>query len=73
MLAVIPLELRLRIPLGGIPWANWLLVILNVGFFFLDWTLGWQWTCGRGSSLASVLLYGFSHAGFWHLAVNMWA
>jgi membrane associated rhomboid family serine protease len=23
--------------------------------------------------VASVLLYGFSHAGFWHFALNMWA
>jgi membrane associated rhomboid family serine protease len=72
MFAFIPFELKLRYPLGGVPWANWLLIAINVGFFLCDWLFSWQWTCGRGTSLASILLYGFSHAGFWHLAANMW-
>ena len=72
MLALIPLELKPRTPLMGVPWANWLLIAANVAFYLLLITLGWQWPCGRDSSLVSILLYGFSHAGFWHLVGNVW-
>ena len=72
MLALIPLELKPRAPLTGVPWANWLLIAANVGMYLLLVAFGSQWTCGRGTGLASVLLYGFSHAGFWHLAGNVW-
>jgi len=72
MLALIPLELKPRAPLFGVPWANWLIIALNVAFYLLYLTLGWQWTSGRGTSIFGILLYGFSHAGFWHLAGNLW-
>jgi hypothetical protein len=67
---LIPLELKPPAPLTGVPWANWLLIAANVAMYLLLVTFGWYWTCGRGTSLASALLYGFSHAGFWHLAGN---
>jgi membrane associated rhomboid family serine protease len=73
MFALVPLDVRPRSPLRGIPWANYLLVGLNVLFYLFFITLGWQWTCGRGTGFGSILLYGFSHAGFWHLAANLWA
>jgi membrane associated rhomboid family serine protease len=73
MLALVPLELQVRPALRGIPWANCFLVALNVLFYVLDVTLGWQWSCGRGAGFLSILLYGFSHAGFWHMAANVWA
>ena len=50
------------------PWANSLLVAANVLAFFL----GVHQPVGAGTSLFSVLGYGFSHAGLPHLIINMW-
>ena len=50
------------------PLANSLLIAVNVLAFFL----GVHQPVGAGTSWASVLGYGFSHAGLTHLMVNMW-
>src|SRR5262245_32597147 len=73
MFFLVPLQLKTRAPQPGIPWANGLVIGLNVLFYLLALTVGWQWVCGRGTGPLSILLYGFSHVGFWHLAGNMWA
>lgn len=72
MLAIIPLELRSSQP-RPVPWANALILCLNVLSHLLLLAFGWSWSCGRGTGLVSIVLYGFSHAGFWHLVGNMWA
>lgn len=72
MLAIVPLELKPSRP-WPVPWANGLILGLNVLSYLLLLVFGWSWTCGRGTGLGSVVLYGFSHAGFWHLVGNMWA
>ena len=72
MLAIIPLELRQSQRRLQAPWANALILCVNVLAYLLLITLGWSWTCGRGTGLVSVLLYGFSHSSFWHLIGNMW-
>ena len=55
---------------GAIPWANTLLVIANVIVFWLGGP--WNQPVGPGTGPFSVLMYGFSHAGIWHLVGNMW-
>ena len=72
MLAFFPLQLESPALSRQIPWANWLLVVLNVLLFFVFTFFGGQWVCGRGTNPLGIVLYGFSHAGFWHLAFNMW-
>lgn len=52
-----------------VPVANVALIAVNV----LVYLCGQQWAVGPGTGAVSVLMYGFSHCGFWHLAVNMWA
>jgi membrane associated rhomboid family serine protease len=34
---------------------------------------GTYWVTGPGTGALGVVLYGFSHAGMWHLVFNMWA
>ena len=47
-----------------VPLANSLLVAANVLVFFLNAYLGWPLAgVGRGTSLFTVLAYGFTHAG----------
>lgn len=72
MLAIVPLELRLSQRPVPVPWANAAILCLNVFSYFLLVTWDWSWSCGRGTGVVSVLLYGFSHASFWHLIGNMW-
>lgn len=72
MIAFYPLQLEAPGQSRRLPWANWLLVVLNVLLFLVFSWFGGQWVCGRGTSFLSIVLYGFSHAGFWHLAINMW-
>ena len=50
------------------PLANSFLVAANVIAFFL----GIHHPVGAGTSLFSIIGYGFSHAGLTHLMVNMW-
>ncbi len=73
MFGVIPLELTGAAVSRRRPFANVVLILANVAFYLLSVFFGWNWQVGPGSSLASTLLYGFSHAGFWHLFFNMWA
>ncbi len=54
------------------PWANSLLIVVNVLVFFLTANLGWNLAVGRGTSLATILTYGFAHADPLHLIGNMW-
>ena len=72
MFGIIPLELDARYPRQPVPWANALLLCVNVAFYLLTLGFGWSWSCGRGSGLLSILLYGFSHGSFWHLLGNLW-
>jgi membrane associated rhomboid family serine protease len=69
MFFIAPWRLRQSEAPGPIPVANFLLIALCVLFYLL----GWSWEVGPGPRPASLLLYGFSHCNFWHLAANMWA
>lgn len=69
MFFFLPLEVRQARAPAIFPLANVVLIAVNVLVFLL----GGFWAVGRGSSLATVVLYGFSHASFWHLLLNMWA
>jgi membrane associated rhomboid family serine protease len=56
-----------------IPWANALLIVVNVlVFVLLTEAFGWNLAVGRGSGLLTIVTYGFAHADPWHLIVNMW-
>ena len=72
MFAVVPLDFRLKAPNRTLPAANLGLIAANVLMYVLARLFGWCWVVGPGTSLLSVLLYGFSHWGFWHLLLNMW-
>ncbi len=50
------------------PTANILLIVLTVACY----ALGVHHPVHRYGSPSSLLLYGFSHAGLWHLLANMW-
>jgi membrane associated rhomboid family serine protease len=65
---LLPIELRQAAPKSGVPTVNALLIAANV----LIYLLGWSWAVGYGTGLASILLYGFSHFGLWHLILNLW-
>jgi len=52
-----------------VPAANIGLIAANLLLFLV----GAYWPVDHSSSPLSVVLYGFSHAGLWHLVVNMWA
>ncbi len=73
MIILLPLEMKQQDQLRGLPLANLLLIALNVLSFVFLCLFGWSWPVGPGTGLLSLLLYGFSHAGFWHLLFNMWA
>ena len=49
--------------------ANVLLIVANIVVFLI----GGYWPVSQHRPFANVLLYGFSHAGLWHLVANMWA
>jgi membrane associated rhomboid family serine protease len=56
-----------------VPWANSLLIVINVlVYVFLTGALGWNLSVGRGTSLPTILTYGFAHSGPLHLIGNMW-
>lgn len=71
MFFAIPLELKERVPSNIVPWGNCLLIAANIALYLLNLMFGWHWAVGPGSGFASLLLYSFSHAGFWHLAFNL--
>jgi membrane associated rhomboid family serine protease len=72
MIAFYPLQLESPPLSRQVPWANWLLVMVNIVLFMMFTFFGGQWVCGRGTNPVAIVLYGFSHAGFWHLPFNMW-
>ena len=53
---------------GGLAWANGLLIATNILFYYL----GVAGAVSPASPLVNVLLYGFCHAGLWHLTGNLW-
>ena len=63
-----------RIQHGGeneaAPWANTLLIAVHSVVFWLG--LSWSLAVGSGTSISSVLTYGFAHAGIPHFVGNMW-
>ncbi len=73
MIILLPLELQEREKYRGLPLANSFLIALNVLSFALMRLFGWCWPVGPGTGIFSIVLYGFSHVGFWHLLFNMWA
>jgi len=64
----IPLEFKYGGTKTRLPAANAALVAINV----LVYLFGWDWPVGAGTGPLSILTYGFCHAGFWHLVLNMW-
>lgn len=68
MFLPIPLEFQYAGSKSRFPAANLALVVINV----LIYLLGWSWPAGPGTGPLSILMYGFSHFGFWHLVLNMW-
>ncbi len=74
MFILIPLELKTSAGVPKpLPVANLLLIAANVLLFLLTAIRGTPWVAGPGADLPGIVLYGFSHAGFWHLLFNMWA
>ncbi len=69
MFFIVPWKLEQANGRTGVPLANATLIALNV----LLWLFGSCWVVGPGTGPLSVVLYGFSHLGFWHLALNMLA
>jgi membrane associated rhomboid family serine protease len=68
MLLPIPLEFRNGGGKSGFPAANALLIATCAVVYLFGWTL----PVGPCTGPLSVLTYGFCHAGFWHLVLNMW-
>lgn len=73
MFILFPLDLREQEKRRGVPLANFVLIALNVLSFAFMRLFGWCWPVGPGTGFLSIVLYGFSHVGFWHLVFNMWA
>ncbi|HYW80187.1 MAG TPA: rhomboid family intramembrane serine protease [Thermoguttaceae bacterium] len=69
MFFIVPWKLEQANGRKNVPLANATLIAVNV----LLWLLGRCWVVGPGTGPLSVVLYGFSHFGIWHLALNMWA
>lgn len=65
----LPLELKRPGGKASVAMANLMLIVLNV----LLYLVSPPWLVGRGTNVFSIVLYGFSHLGFWHLVLNMWA
>ena len=69
---LIPLRVKVQGGGEGVPWANALLVAINVVVFFLNSFLGWPLAVGRGCNPLTIVTYGFEHADIFHLVTNMW-
>ena len=72
MFLFLPLRVKATDGSERIPWANALLIVLNVLAFFLAAVFGWNLAVGRGSNIATIVTYGFGHADVEHLVGNMW-
>jgi membrane associated rhomboid family serine protease len=70
MFFLIPVRVQGSSSREAIPFANGLIVVLNVLAFALGRSP--YWCVGPGTGLASVVTYAFAHASYWHLAGNMW-
>jgi len=62
-------------PLRNTPWANWLLIALNLLMFMVQMTSlsdysGWILNAQR-PDIHQFISYAFLHDGFWHIAGNM--
>lgn len=68
MFFVIPTEIEDGKSRNEVPTANGIIIFLNVALFFL----GIRTPVGPGTSLYSIVGYGFSHASLDHLLFNMW-
>jgi membrane associated rhomboid family serine protease len=71
MFFALPVRVHGSAPREAIPFANGLIVVLNV----LAFTFGWSryWYVGPpGTGLPSIVTYAFAHASVAHLMVNMW-
>ena len=56
----------------ALPLVNVVIILVNIASYLLMCLFGWYWVVGPGTGVLSLLLYGFSHGGFWHLVFNMW-
>lgn len=70
MFFALPVEIRGSSHREEIPFANALIIALNVLAFVCG--CRYSWRVGPDTGLLSILTYAFAHASFWHLAVNMW-
>jgi len=68
MLLAIPVQVHTSGRSQEAPWANSLIIAINVLAFFL----GINQPVGAGTGWFSVLGYAFTHAGLAHLMINMW-
>lgn len=68
MFLAIPIQVHTSASSKEAPWANSLIIAINVLVFFL----GIQQPVGPGTGWLSVFGYAFSHAGLAHLMINMW-
>jgi membrane associated rhomboid family serine protease len=68
MFVVLPWKLRQAGALSRPPVVNVAIIAINAVFY----VFGGCWPVGPGTGPLSILLYAFSHACFWHLALNMW-
>ena len=72
MLVFWPLQVKESDGSARIPWANALLIALNVLAYVLFGALGWDLGAGRGANVLTIITYGFAHADPLHLVTNMW-
>ena len=68
MFLAIPIQVHTSASSKEAPWANSLIISINVLAFFL----GIHQPVGPSTGWFSVMGYAFSHAGLTHLMINMW-
>lgn len=72
MFLLFPVQVREPNGRDTVPFANAVLIAVNVVVFFLNGYLGWPLVVGPGTGWLSILTYGFGHSGALHLLANMW-